>query len=402
MPSRFNFIIGSFQSGTFIRVSNSHTLLALTQPIIAILIALVLGSIGRLDQRQRYFHSFAAAFFLFGVGLAMQIGMLPRNLLINANLAGLSFLTAALFFCHGLVRLADGEFKWHFFLTAAVLSSLLRAYFTLTHWDPKIRIYLLHFTVMVMLLAAIWEIRHLRKERVHERVLFWTSLIFALSFLPRTLVTLGYAKTDYGYDGSWYWVFVQVVFYVFGVIFALLLLITAAHRALHLIIKNSHLDPLTQINNREGFQKHVGARITRGECYSLVMLDIDHFKSINDQYGHSIGDQALVQVAEVLQKNAGPQSIAGRIGGEEFMVFLHDTPLTEALRIAQQLRTLVAQITLDELPDVPLCTASFGVATFERGFPIEQAYPKVDALLYQAKENGRNCVWAATHCIAAS
>jgi len=151
-------------------------------------------------------------------------------------------------------------------------------------------------------------------------------------------------------------------------------------------------DPLTGLQNRRAFVKqaeqHLDA-LTDEMQVSAIFLDIDNFKSLNDRFGHAVGDHALYQVAQVLMEQTPADASVSRIGGEEFAVLLRDG-LSGALALAEQLRGAIAAI---ERPDGNL-TASFGVAQHRRGESIMVLLDRADEALLRAKYSGRNRVCA--------
>ncbi len=160
-------------------------------------------------------------------------------------------------------------------------------------------------------------------------------------------------------------------------------------------------DELTELWNRRAFYSHAAAELehTRREKTSLciIMLDIDHFKSVNDRFGHLVGDQALKMIADTLRKNVRQYDRVGRWGGEEFIVILPTTALEEAARIAERLRTEVAsaELTLEAADEGVLrLQISLGVASFKDGdsISLDTLVDRADEMLYLAKDKGRNQV----------
>ena len=157
-------------------------------------------------------------------------------------------------------------------------------------------------------------------------------------------------------------------------------------------------DPLTDTLNRRAFDHSLElahAWLARGRGYSLVMIDMDRFKQLNDSLGHAAGDAALRQMVKDLQPCVREVDRFGRLGGEEFCVLLPDTDIAGAALVAERMRCLVDQAPLRWLEqDWPL-SASFGVAEAERSDPTGDAVlARADAALYRAKNQGRNVVQA--------
>jgi diguanylate cyclase len=162
-------------------------------------------------------------------------------------------------------------------------------------------------------------------------------------------------------------------------------------------------DPLTNLANRKHFDEqlvHAMAEAEeRSEPLSLVMADIDHFKSFNDTWGHLTGDQVLRLVAMSLSQNVKGQDIAARYGGEEFAVVLPNTVLRSALTVADHIRRAVMSKELLKRStgqSLGRVTVSFGVATVHRGDTAEALIARADTCLYAAKHNGRNRVICET------
>jgi diguanylate cyclase (GGDEF)-like protein len=162
--------------------------------------------------------------------------------------------------------------------------------------------------------------------------------------------------------------------------------------------KQSLIDPLTGVHNRRSLSTILQQEIVHLKVsdmsLSVILLDIDHFKAINDTYGHVTGDNVLHKVGELLRKNSRSTDTVARYGGEEFFVVLRNTSDRQAYTIAEKLRRLIAeQIFLCE-KKVPFhVTCSFGVYQIpsnER--KITQVFEVVDGALYAAKNSGRNCV----------
>lgn len=152
-------------------------------------------------------------------------------------------------------------------------------------------------------------------------------------------------------------------------------------------------DSLTQLYNRSKLDDVLRYEINRANRYknalSVIMFDIDHFKHINDSFGHPVGDAVLVAIAEITRKALRDTDIAGRWGGEEFMVICPDTDLQGAANLAEKMRQTIASYSF---PEAGHRSSSFGVVVYKRDEDEDSLLKRVDAVLYKAKENGRNRV----------
>ena len=156
----------------------------------------------------------------------------------------------------------------------------------------------------------------------------------------------------------------------------------------------SHVDQLTCLPNRRQVIKTLQSEVIRAERYmvplSISMLDIDHFKKINDSYGHTVGDQVLFQLANILQENIRHPDTVGRYGGEEFLVVLPNTRLKQAAEQAARLsmRIREAEINVGEMLRL---TVSIGVAEYRHGQENwQKLLSRADMALYDAKNAGRD------------
>ena len=158
--------------------------------------------------------------------------------------------------------------------------------------------------------------------------------------------------------------------------------------------KLSTIDGLTKVLNRHGIEQFIASRQNATLPTSVIVIDLDHFKKINDHRGHYAGDRVLQNVGEILRSQTRNTDGLGRWGGEEFILVCPGATLAKASDLAEKLRHRI--MTTNFIPEDPLSvTASFGVATSPAGGSFEEAFQQADQALYLAKSRGRNCVVAA-------
>ena len=152
-------------------------------------------------------------------------------------------------------------------------------------------------------------------------------------------------------------------------------------------------DQLTGLYNRLRLDQTLEEERMRNVRYAtnfcVLLLDVDKFKSVNDSFGHAVGDQVLVGIAAVLRAGVREVDVLGRWGGEEFMVVCPETSIEGALVLAEKLRI---EIHARDFPQIGRKSASFGVAMFRSGETLPETIARADAALYRAKQDGRNRV----------
>jgi len=161
--------------------------------------------------------------------------------------------------------------------------------------------------------------------------------------------------------------------------------------------KLANFDSLTGLYNRRAILGKLRELINLAnryrEHFSVIMLDVDHFKSVNDRYGHLVGDEVLARLATLIRQNVRETDIVGRYGGEEFIIILPKTDLSSAWVAAERVRTMIESAEMkDSAGNKFNVTVSQGVASWERGEDAYSLISRADEALYKAKEKGRNRV----------
>ena len=156
----------------------------------------------------------------------------------------------------------------------------------------------------------------------------------------------------------------------------------------------SRIEPLTNVMNRRSIANQLEQlHQQRKALYSVVLLDLDHFKHINDNYGHDMGDQVLIQVAECLAQHVREQDMIGRFGGEEFILLLPNTTTEQAQHVAERCRIALTELNFVYEQQQPFSiSASFGVSSSQNASEPQQIIRQADQALYAVKTAGRNQV----------
>lgn len=325
----------------------------------------------------------------------MQMLWIPPSSGLNALITAFVYTLSVLMLCDGLLR-RSGEFlSKRFYVISLILIVSGIAYFFYIDRDLQIRIYILNFGFGSVFFYTLCRLNKLRLKAVPDRFLFWLLFAFSLQFFIRTGLTVtGIPLTDPNFGKSIFWLALQYSLAVFGVSLALALLAVVVHDKLALLKSESYIDPLTGLQNRRGFDEQADAIIMSRQTreVAVLLIDIDHFKSINDTYGHACGDDVLREVGLILTDNIKQGEICARIGGEEFIVLICGHSLIEAQGRAERLCTLIAGNKFEAVPEEREITVSIGVASALKNESLYSLISRADRCLYRAKDAGRNRV----------
>jgi diguanylate cyclase (GGDEF)-like protein len=180
------------------------------------------------------------------------------------------------------------------------------------------------------------------------------------------------------------------------VLYSTCYLIYRINRSSEVLRRLAVTDSLTGTFNRRHFMELMAREQRRADryntTYAILMIDIDHFKRVNDTYGHQVGDHAIQAMAEACKRTTRPTDIVARYGGEEFIVTLTHTDQPGALQVAERLRQAVADIVVPTEQGPLSFTISIGVSSYVKQSAVDQAIGRADQALYRAKQTGRNRV----------
>lgn len=212
--------------------------------------------------------------------------------------------------------------------------------------------------------------------------------------------SIGMSDSPQGYLFSDYATLSNVIFAAVSLWIAVAGIILHIGKVIGILGQTAHDDPLTGLLNRRGLESHVAelekASTVPSTGYAVILLDIDHFKAVNDSHGHAAGDAVLREVADIIGAVISYPNIAARYGGEEFVIVLRRCDVQTAVRCADNLRRALQATPVPEL-DHGHVTASFGVAVWHGEKSFFHILSDADEALYRAKNSGRNRVAIGAH-----
>lgn len=240
-----------------------------------------------------------------------------------------------------------------------------------------------------------------RRRLALDLLLVGLTVLSALLYAIKPLIasTVGAASAPQSYMASTYAAISQSMGAVTLVALALVLLLVMMRDATAEMLIRSETDSLSGLLNRRGFDRHAERRIARalrtGTPAVLIAADLDHFKDVNDSFGHAAGDGVIAHFADVLRETMSESAVVSRLGGEEFAVLITGADLAEGRRQAEAARTGFRAASFEELGIEAAVSASFGVAQAMPGDTLFDLARRADTALYRAKAGGRNQVCVA-------
>ncbi|WP_460745188.1 GGDEF domain-containing protein [Microvirgula curvata] len=368
-------------------------ILMLGAPGIALLFASGFLFAWHTSRSERHLLHLAGSYALFAGGMSMQILAVPGDLSLNAMLSVTLYTLSALLLADGALRRAGRHLPLP--LAILMLAGMVGATYVLCYVTPDLtrRVRLHNFGFFILFLLTALQLHPASRRRRIDRAVFWVFLAFALGFIPRMLLALKpLSPLPDQYGHSPFWLTLQMSLLIFSVLLALTLLTAMMLDRIELLSRERDQDVLTRLLNRRGFDSQATHRLRDPGFHPVcvIICDIDHFKRVNDAFGHAAGDAVLETFGTLVRHRLRPDDAAGRIGGEEFAILLANTDLDGGLGFAERLRAEFAQSTFPLVPASRQITASFGVVTCHPYETLADSLARADSLLYAAKHAGRN------------
>lgn len=371
--------------------------IALINPGMALIFAGTFALLWHHQRHRRYIAVLSLGFLAMASGFLLQY-FTPFGITVTKLLANLMFLAGAVALTSG----ALGRYGKAMPPVAALvfggggIAAFL--WFMLVVPDLSWRIYAINFSFGALALVFAAELRSVPDRRLIDNLLLGLMTFWGISFFPRPILVMWFDGPYTSYEhfhGSLYWITLVFTASLFLLLFALMMVTAIALDVMDELRRKSQTDSLSGLLNRRGFEEGMAAALAapqRNFPATLIVCDIDHFKSVNDRFGHAGGDRVIERFAECLRAAAEGQSLAGRIGGEEFALLLENADATTARLFAEGVRIAFSNVAVPGIPEGTRLTASFGVAEASPGETVESLFRRADKTLYEAKNTGRDCV----------
>jgi diguanylate cyclase (GGDEF)-like protein len=338
-----------------------------------------------------------SALSFLGAGFGLMLVQTETPSLVKPILEDSLILLGVAFACRALLLRFGRESLVYLDLAIIASSGVLATLSLLIFKNVRLETFFTQVGCALLLLAC--TIRIWRScTTLPDRILLGTFLFFAMVLAGECAIFISVADPQ-PIVGAWrHSVWGNLVQYtgLFGTIiltFSVMIAVCLDH--IEQYRQHAQIDPLTQLLNRRGLEAFLASK--HGRAFeegsgAILLVDIDHFKSINDHFGHQFGDRVIADFAAILQNNVTDRGCAARLGGEEFVMLLPDLSLDQAVTLAERMRSALEARQWGQSRIDCVVTASFGVTLLARGELFQSAITRADELLYQAKKTGRNCV----------
>jgi diguanylate cyclase (GGDEF)-like protein len=372
--------------------------IALLNPGIGLLLAAAFLLLWLNRRDQTYVAIAAASYALSAVGFVIQdIGpALPHQ--FHRVLSNLCFILSGCTLAAAVLLRYRIPVPYRPMVLIAVAAMAGHIWFLLVVPSLAGRIYAISFSLGMIALLTVVKLYSAPKPHLIDRLLICTAALAAANFIIRPLLIawlVGGYTSDEGFQQSVYWTTVQFTQAMISITVALNLMVAVAIGLINELRQEANTDKLSGLLNRRGFEEEASAALrtqaARGWPVALLIADIDNFKSINDTYGHAVGDSVIAMLGELVARMSGTDTVAGRIGGEEFAILMAGAELGAARGYAERLRAELPGYGDGQLPPGLKPTISVGLHADHALASLYDLLSRADIALYEAKRSGRNC-----------
>ncbi|QPC99647.1 GGDEF domain-containing protein [Qipengyuania soli] len=373
-------------------------ILGLITPLMALIFFSVFLLLWRRGKMGSYVLAFAGAYLFFGLGFVATHLLPDTGAFYVFHLTQLFYTAGSVCVIWGATRRVNQHVSLPVLGLVYVLTALTLAVAVGMSDETGPRLYIVNTGYGVMFTIGTMALLQAPRRSALDKLVTVLFAISAAQFFIRPALTLliagGSAASDY--RESIYYSVLSVAVTIQSLATAVCLIWACAWDLIQGERERAQRDVLTGLRSRRAFEQDALSTIERakqeGVPIAIVVADIDHFKSVNDVYGHQVGDKAIAIFGSVVDGMIRHSDIAGRIGGEEFCIIAWNCDAASAKTMADRIRRRFADTRIAGMPDDTRLTASFGVAARREGEGYGKLFARADAELYRAKESGRDRV----------
>lgn len=375
-------------------------ILSLITPLFAAIFATVFGALWWRDRSRRYVGGIAAAYALFVGGLIISYFSSAPGGTVTVLLVHAIFSASVLTFIWAAVGRVGQALPLAPQIGISLIAGMLLWYASLSD-DQYSRLYVQgSATGLLFALAALTLWRAASRSTI-DRAIAWLFVLLSAQFFirPQLAMMAGGRMTIESYRTSAFYSIHVAALALCALLIAMAFLAAILDDQQQAQKNRLESDPLTGLQMRRAFEADAAVMLIRASeqnvPVSMIVADIDHFKAINDRWGHSVGDQVIKAFGKLVEQKTRKRDLTGRIGGEEFCILVWNCALGPSKGLAERIRqALAGQKNFGIAAELDL-SGSFGVAQLRKRESYSSLFERADRALYRAKERGRNRVEAA-------
>ncbi|MHA7818898.1 MAG: GGDEF domain-containing protein [Erythrobacter sp.] len=372
-------------------------ILGLLTPVMGLLFAVTFAVLWRAGRMKRHVLGFALGYLFFSIGYLFT-HLLPGDAPYTFHTTQLFYSIGVTFFVASTCERVGQRVHMPTLAAIYVASATVLALAISVTDNVGPRLILINIGYGAMFLVNLTTLLQVRSRDWTDRAIIALTALNVADFFIRPTLSVMFEQTIPAevYQQSVYYSLIGLVLGIKSIAGAMVLIGATIVDLTNSLRESSQRDPLTGLNNRAAFEDQMRILIPRAHNesrpLSLVVADIDHFKQVNDIWGHQAGDKAITAFGRLIEETVRGCDVAGRVGGEEFCIAVWNCPNEPAERLAERIRVAFAQLEHGEIRGGIRLTASLGLATAREGETYDGLFSRADEALYRAKDGGRNRV----------
>lgn len=335
---------------------------------------------------------FASAICVSACAQVIQTALLPENIFIIAPFIALLFLVSIILCTHAVYIRLKIPTRWNVLACILIFAVLTVSYVSYKEPNLAARFAIIAISTVAILFNNGFSFIRTQHPHILERLLKLSLGGSIIAVVLRAIILVSIIQQQSHLESlQFVWACSQFLILFFTSLIFILLAACSIRDSMRKLEYERNIDSLTGLLNRRAIFEQISDIKPRTHSQHAVLIcDLDHFKQVNDQYGHLIGDFALQHVSHIMRKSVRRYDEVARIGGEEFLILLKDTSQQDALCVAEKIRKSIEITPLNIQEDKIELSISIGVSFFCHSKDFEHAFNAADRQLYAAKNTGRN------------
>ncbi|MBV7264617.1 GGDEF domain-containing protein [Erythrobacter ani] len=373
-------------------------ILGLINPLVAVIFSVTFLLMWLRDRTRRDLAAFVVSYAMLGIGFIISHLAHLQNLPSVVPITHVPFSIGTIALVAGLCMRSRFSTPWGGLIGVFAASGLLLVVSQSAAASVVVSLYITNTAHGVMIVMGAQIMARRPRETVSDKVVFAMVILAAAQFFVRPAFSFIFETgiTEVAFRETIYYSVLNATIALGSLILALTLIAASIQDQFRNQRTEMEIDPLSGLLSRQSFETKVeevlAAGLVEDTRAALIIADIDHFKNVNDIWGHQTGDRAIAQFGALIAREIRYYDLAGRIGGEEFCILIRNADTEAALGLAERLRLKLSATQIEGMSENVRLTASFGATERLRAESYKSMFTRADKALYQAKDTGRNRV----------